>query len=75
MDLDVPPPQLKQPLGITNKHVGYVYLVDPAGKIRWAGCGFATPEEREALRRGVAVLLGRVKQKQQGGEGEGSVVE
>ena len=54
--------QLKEPLGITNKHVGYIYLVDSQAKIRWAGCGFATPEEREALRRGVAVLLGRAKE-------------
>jgi hypothetical protein len=54
--------QLKEPLGITNKHVGYIYLVDQHAKIRWAGCGFATPEEREALRRGVAVLLGRAKE-------------
>lgn len=51
----------KQPLGITNKHVGYMYLVDPNLKIRWAGCGFASDEEREGLRRSLAVLMERSK--------------
>ncbi|WVQ99891.1 hypothetical protein IAU59_007034 [Kwoniella sp. CBS 9459] len=52
---------LKYPLGIENKLLGYVYLVDPNLKIRWAGCGQATPEEAQALRRATAVLLGRMK--------------
>jgi ATPase complex subunit ATP10 len=26
-------------MGIQNKFVGYVYLVDWLGRIRWAGCG------------------------------------
>lgn len=47
-------------LGIHNKHVGYTYLVDPDGKIRWAGCGFAEGEEREALLNCTSLLLDRV---------------
>lgn len=26
-------------IGLENKYVGYVYLVDWEGRIRWAGCG------------------------------------
>ncbi|WVF72652.1 hypothetical protein IAT40_007470 [Kwoniella sp. CBS 6097] len=56
-----PERDLKQPLGIENKLLGYIYLVDPNLKIRWAGCGQATREEAQALRRATAVLLGRMK--------------
>ncbi|WWC90865.1 uncharacterized protein L201_005802 [Kwoniella dendrophila CBS 6074] len=48
------------PLGLDNKLLGYCYLVDQNMKIRWAGCGQATPQESQALRRATAVLLGRV---------------
>lgn len=58
----VSPPQLKEPLGITNKHVGYIYLVDPDCKIRWAGNAYATEEERQGLRKAVAVLMARVRE-------------
>lgn len=54
--------QLKEPLGITNKHVGYIYLVDPDCKIRWAGNAYATEEERQGLRKAVAVLMARVRE-------------
>ncbi|KAJ9125214.1 hypothetical protein QFC22_000168 [Naganishia vaughanmartiniae] len=53
---------LKEPLGITNKHVGYIYLVDPDCKIRWAGNAYATEEERQGLRKAVAVLMARVRE-------------
>jgi hypothetical protein len=56
------PAQLKEPLGITNKHVGYIYLVDPDCKIRWAGNAYATEEERQGLRKAVAVLMARVRE-------------
>ncbi|OCF38696.1 hypothetical protein I317_07523 [Kwoniella heveanensis CBS 569] len=49
------------PLGLDNKLLGYIYLVDPNLKVRWAGCGQATREEAQALRRATAVLLGRMK--------------
>ncbi|WVR07391.1 hypothetical protein IAU60_004432 [Kwoniella sp. DSM 27419] len=52
---------ITEPLGIDNKLLGYMYLVDSDCKVRWAGCGAATPEESQALRRATAVLLGRMK--------------
>ncbi|GHJ85782.1 hypothetical protein NliqN6_2184 [Naganishia liquefaciens] len=62
---------LKEPLGITNKHVGYIYLVDPACRIRWAGNAYATEEERAGLRKAVAVMMARVRE---GKEGAGEAV-
>ena len=50
---------VREPLGIENKHVGYVYLVDSSRKIRWAACGKAAPGEAESLERCAAVLLNR----------------
>ncbi|KDE07517.1 hypothetical protein MVLG_02189 [Microbotryum lychnidis-dioicae p1A1 Lamole] len=52
---------LREPLGMTNKHVGYVYLVDSNGKVRWAGCDWATLNEEEALRKCCHVLVERYK--------------
>lgn len=49
----------RQALGLHNKHVGYTYLVDPACRIRWAGCAFAEQAERNALISCTGVLLGR----------------
>ena len=51
--------QVYQPMGIENKIVGYVYLVDAECRIRWAGCGTATNEEVESLRAATRVLLDR----------------
>ncbi|SCV71122.1 BQ2448_2710 [Microbotryum intermedium] len=58
---------VREPLGMTNKHVGYVYLVDWTGKVRWAGCDWATLNEEEALRKCCHVLVERCR-KDQGGE-------
>jgi mitochondrial ATPase complex subunit ATP10 len=30
---------VRDAIGLENKYVGYVYLVDWEGRIRWAGCG------------------------------------
>lgn len=49
-------------MGMQNKHVGYVFLVDWERRIRWAGCGFATLDEEEALRKCSHVLVNRLKQ-------------
>ncbi|KAM0787779.1 hypothetical protein ACM66B_003834 [Microbotryomycetes sp. NB124-2] len=54
---------LREPMGMTNKHVGYVYLVDWDGKVRWAGCSWATVDEEEALRKCSHVLVQRLKAK------------
>jgi ATPase complex subunit ATP10 len=52
---------LREPLGMENKHIGYVYLLDPDLRVRWAGCGFAREEESESLMNCVRVLLDRMK--------------
>ena len=51
---------VREEIGMHNKHVGYTYLVGPDGKIRWAGCGFAEPDEERALTACTAVLLDRL---------------
>ena len=48
-------------LGMVNKHIGYVYLLDEHLKVRWAGCGDAKLEEADALRTSVGVLLNRLE--------------
>ncbi|KIJ37002.1 hypothetical protein M422DRAFT_69567, partial [Sphaerobolus stellatus SS14] len=62
---------LREPMGMINKHVGYVYLVDQNCKIRWAGCGFAVDGEANSLKTCTGVLLKRLAAN--GGE-EGKVV-
>lgn len=52
-----------QPLGMINKHVGYVFLVDWRSRIRWAAVGAAneTPNEVDSLRSCTTVLLERLR--------------
>jgi ATPase complex subunit ATP10 len=52
---------VREPLGMTNSRIGYVYLVDENLKIRWAACADAKKEEEEALIRCTGVLLNRNK--------------
>jgi mitochondrial ATPase complex subunit ATP10 len=52
---------VREPLGMTNSRIGYVYLVDENAKIRWAACADAKEEEEEALIRCAGVLLNRHK--------------
>lgn len=52
---------VREPLGMNNKHIGFVYLVDPNLRIRWAGGGLGLPEESDSLQRCVKVLLDRMK--------------
>ncbi|KAI0654418.1 ATP10 protein-domain-containing protein [Cubamyces menziesii] len=59
---------LREPLGIANRHVGYVYLVDPNMKIRWAGCADPKAEEIAALRTCTSVLLDRITKQQESAE-------
>lgn len=54
--------QIEGPLGLDNKLVGYVFLIDQNLKVRWAGCGPATEEEVESLRKGAAVLMKRASE-------------
>lgn len=54
---------------MTNKHLGYVYLVDEKCKIRWAAVSFAHVEEEgpgamnevQALTSCISVLLQRLR--------------
>lgn len=48
---------LKEAIGIMNKVVGYVYLVDEHCRIRWAGSGNALPEEIDTLNSALRRLI------------------
>lgn len=54
---------LREPLGMNNKHIGFVYLLDEKLKVRWAGGGLALPSESESLERCVKVLIDRMDKK------------
>ncbi|KAF4618184.1 hypothetical protein D9613_011513 [Agrocybe pediades] len=56
---------LRDPLGMTNSKVGYVFLIDENLKIRWAGSGDATLEEAQSLESRTAVLLKRLEEKKE----------
>ncbi|KAJ3371447.1 hypothetical protein GGF31_003372 [Allomyces arbusculus] len=59
-------------LRVTNRYLGWVFLVDPSGRVRWRAHGNATDEEREALRNVTGALLEEVEaaaaKAQQGGK-------
>ncbi|KAH8113862.1 ATPase assembly factor ATP10 [Phellopilus nigrolimitatus] len=54
---------VREPLGMNNKHIGFVYLLDQQLRVRWAGGGLATPAEAESLKVCAKVLLDRMKSK------------
>lgn len=54
---------LREDLGMVNKHVGYVYLLDEKCRVRWAGCADAKEEEANALANCTGVLLDRLEKK------------
>ena len=60
--------QVRSDLGILNGKVGYVYLVDWEGRIRWAGSGECEEGsgEREGLVRGARKLLDMWKEEMAG---------
>ncbi|KAI9825490.1 MAG: Mitochondrial ATPase complex subunit atp10 [Phylliscum demangeonii] len=49
--------ELREEMGMLNKIVGYVYLVDEECRIRWAGSGDASPAEKAALIKGARRLV------------------
>ena len=51
----------KQDIGMVNRKIGYVYLVDEKCRIRWAGSGEAAPGEQESLLAGVRRLVEAAK--------------
>lgn len=44
-------------IGVINAYVGYAYLLDKVGKIRWASCGKLGEDERENLSKVTARLV------------------
>ena len=54
---------VREDLGMVNKHVGYVYLLDEMCRVRWAGCADAKPEEVRALETCTGVLLDRLEKR------------
>ncbi|PGH14169.1 hypothetical protein AJ80_06038 [Polytolypa hystricis UAMH7299] len=49
--------QLREQMGLYNRVVGHVYLLDEECKIRWAGNSLATSEELESLNNGLQKLI------------------
>ncbi|KAL1973631.1 hypothetical protein VTN31DRAFT_6266 [Thermomyces dupontii] len=49
--------RLREAIGMMNSKVGYVYLLDDACHIRWAGSGNAEPSEIESLNNGLERLI------------------
>ena len=49
--------EVRSDIGVVNGSVGYVYLVDWEGKIRWAANGEAVNDEREGLVNGAKKLV------------------
>jgi ATPase complex subunit ATP10 len=55
---------VRDPLGLTNSKVGYVYLIDENLKIRWGGCADSTLEEAKSLQICTGILLKRLEETQ-----------
>jgi len=53
--------QIYEPLGMENKILGFVFLIDSDCKVRWAGCGPASEKEVQSLRESTAVLMKRME--------------
>ncbi len=58
---------LKDAIALLNRKVGYVYLVDGECKIRWAGSGVASAEEKESMVNCVKRLLQETKKPKEAG--------
>ncbi len=48
---------VRDAMGLLNSQVGYVYLLDPDCRIRWAGSGHAWEGETKSLNAGVKRLI------------------
>ena len=66
--------ELRNTLGMFNTQVGYVFLVDPNCRVRWAGCADANAEERDHMVRGLGKLVSEMKKLQDIGEGSKSPI-
>ena len=67
--------EIRADLGVANAKVGYVYLVDREGKIRWAGSGECEEGEKEGLVSGVTRLLDARRAEPAKGEESSKVVD
>jgi mitochondrial ATPase complex subunit ATP10 len=61
--------EVRGAIAAVNGSVGYVYLADWDGRIRWAGCGNAAEGEVEGLNVGVRKLVEQWKTRRKGGDG------
>jgi ATPase complex subunit ATP10 len=52
---------MKEALGLLNTKVGYIYVLDGQCRIRWAGSGNSSDEEKEGLVKAVRKLIEQSK--------------
>jgi ATPase complex subunit ATP10 len=48
---------IRDAIGLLNSKVGYTYLIDGEGRIRWAGSGPAEADEKDGLLKGMRRLI------------------
>jgi ATPase complex subunit ATP10 len=53
--------EMKEAIGLLNTKVGYIYVVDGKCRIRWAGSGNSSDEEKSGLIKAVSRLLEQSK--------------
>ncbi|KAJ6036317.1 hypothetical protein N7540_000596 [Penicillium herquei] len=53
--------EMKESVGMVNKFVGYVYLIDADCRIRWAGSGPAHPDEVDIMHNALEKLIDEQK--------------
>ena len=44
-------------LGIENRLIGHVFLLDTDARVRWRACGVATLAELNSMKEGLRLLL------------------
>lgn len=52
---------IRESIGLLNAKVGYTYLVDQHCRIRWAGSGPSTAEERDGMAKGLRRLVREIQ--------------
>ena len=49
LPLHILPPEIREQLHCDNQCTGYIYILDPTGKIRWATSGYSTKEDLQLM--------------------------
>ena len=49
LPLHILPPEIREQLHCDNQTSGYIYILDPNGKIRWATSGYSTPDDLQLM--------------------------